>query len=92
MPVIAADRHEVADLERPQHQHERAGGEVPEHPAPGRADREPGAGQERGEGRRLDAEVAEDADDERDVQAMPTTDPRYLTSIGSTELRFMAAA
>jgi hypothetical protein len=45
-----------------------AGREVPEHPAPGRADREAGASQQRREGRRLDAEVAEDADDKRDVQ------------------------
>jgi hypothetical protein len=64
----ATDLHEVADLERPQHEHESTGGEVAEHPAPGGADRDAGACEHRREAGGLDPEVAEDAQNERDVQ------------------------
>ena len=68
VPVMPPMLDEVADLEGPQDQHEGAGGEVAEHAAPGGADRHAGAGQHRGERRGLDAEVAEDAEHQRDVQ------------------------
>jgi hypothetical protein len=64
----AADLHEVAHLERPQDEHEGACGEVAEHAAPGRADGHAGTGQDRREAGGLDAEVAEDAQYQRDVQ------------------------
>jgi hypothetical protein len=64
----AADADEVAHLERAQHQHEGAGGEVAEQPAPGGADRQAGAGQQGGEGGGLDAHVAHDAEHQGDVQ------------------------
>jgi hypothetical protein len=63
-----AGNHVVADLERPQHEDERPGGEVGQQAAPRRADCNAEAGHERGERRRLDAEVAEDGDDQNDVQ------------------------
>ncbi len=60
--------HVVADLERAQHEDERAGGEIGQQPAPGGADRDAERGDQRGERRRLDAEVAENPDDEEDVE------------------------
>ncbi len=63
-----ARHHVVADLERPQHEDERAGGEVRQQAAPRRADGDAEAGHQRGERRRLDAEIAEDRDDQDDVE------------------------
>ena len=68
VPSTSPATHVVADLERAQHQDERAGGEVGQQAAPGGADRDAEAGDQRGERRRLDAEVAEDGDDQDDVQ------------------------
>ena len=65
----AADIDKIANLERAQDQHERAGGKVAEQTAPGRPDRDTGAGQHRRERSRLDAEVAEDAEHQSDVQS-----------------------
>lgn len=45
----ARDADEIADLERPQDQHERAGREVAQQPAPGRTDGRACTGQQRGE-------------------------------------------
>ena len=58
----------VADLERPQHENERARCEIRQQPAPRRAYRDAEARDERRERRRLDAEVAEDRDDQDDVE------------------------
>ena len=91
VPGDAADGDEVADLERPQHEHERAGGEIGEQPAPRRADREAGAREQRRERRRLDAEVAEDAEDQRDVERDRDDRAQVFVSVGSTLLRPIAA-
>jgi hypothetical protein len=66
--VPNSDADEVADLERPQHQHEGAGGEVAEHAAPGGADRDAGAGQHGRERGGLNPEIAQDAEHQRDVE------------------------
>jgi len=58
----------VADLEGPQHEDERAPGEIRQEPAPGRPHGDAEARDQRGERRRLDPEVAEDRDDQDDVQ------------------------
>ncbi len=63
-----AGEHVVADLERPQHEDEGARREVGEQAAPRGADGDAERGDQRGERRRLDAEVAEDADHQQHVQ------------------------
>ena len=88
MPAIA---DEVTDFERPQHQHERAGREVAEHAAPGRADGESGAGDQCGERRRLDPEIAEDAEDQRDVQRIADDRSEVLRERRVDLTRFIAA-
>lgn len=57
--------HVVADLVGPHHQQKDAGGEVLEQIAPGGADREARAREQRGEGGDLHAEVAKDRDHQR---------------------------
>ena len=63
-----AREHVVADLERPQHEDERAGREVREQAGPRGADGDADGGDQRGERRRLDPEVAEDPDHQQHVQ------------------------
>ena len=60
------DLHEITDLERPEDDQERARGEVAEQPRPRRADRKTDTGEQCGKRRRLDAEIAKDADDQDD--------------------------
>ena len=59
---------EVAHLERPQNHQEGASREVGEQSAPCHADRNAAGCDESGERRRLNAEVAEDRDDQGDVE------------------------
>ena len=68
VPVTPANRHEIADLHRPQHHQEGARGEVGQQARPGHADGDAGRRDQGGEGRRLDAEVAENADDQQNIQ------------------------
>ena len=60
----AADADEVADLERTQDQHEGACREIAEQAAPRRADGQTGACQQRSERSRLNAEIAQNAEDQ----------------------------
>ncbi len=64
----AGDRDEIAHLERPQHDQERPGREVGQQPRPCHADRHARRRDQRRERRGLDAEVAQDADHQQDVQ------------------------
>ncbi len=68
MPVTPPALHDVADLERTQKNEEDASREVRQQAAPRHADRDAAGGEQRGECRRLDAEEAEDGDDQHDVQ------------------------
>ena len=64
-----AHRYEIADLERPEHNHECAGGEIRQQAAPRHADGDAGGSQDRGKTGRLDAEVTENRDDQNDIQS-----------------------
>jgi hypothetical protein len=68
VPVTPPAVNEITDLERPQEHQERTGGEVREQPAPRHADRDAAGGDQRRECCRLDAEVAEDCDDQHDIE------------------------
>ena len=64
----AADGHEVADLEGFEHDQESARREIRQQAAPGGADCDAHPGDQRGEAGGLDAKVAQDRDDQHDVQ------------------------
>src|SRR4030095_1994456 len=65
----SAGANEITRPERTEDDQEDAGGEVAEQAAPGDADRHAGGGNERREGRRLDAEQPEDRDEQDDVES-----------------------
>ena len=58
----------VADLERPQHLQEYSGREVGQQAAPGRADRQAGSSQQRGEGGGPDAEDVQDRQHQQHIE------------------------
>lgn len=68
VPVRPPGTDEVTDLEWPQHHQEYAGREVRKQAAPRRADRQARTGQQRRETRGLHTEIAQNRDDQRDVQ------------------------
>ena len=67
-PLDAARLHIVTHLEGTEHDEKCSGREIREQPTPGGADRYTDARHQSRERRRLDAEVAEERDDEHDVQ------------------------
>jgi hypothetical protein len=74
--VHAAGQHMIPDPERMQDQDEGAGGEIRQEPAPGRPDRDADGRDQSGEAGRLDPELSEDGDHQKDVHTTRRTAPR----------------
>src|SRR5581483_3721526 len=84
----AAGSDKVADLERSQDHDKRAGGEIGQQAAPRHADGHPRGGDDGGEARGLDAEVAEDRDHQNYIQG-DRDDRADVTQQGWIDLLFL---